>query len=526
MSGWNEWSLAAIAWLGNLILFGSVITGTTAIVLRLTLPAAPRTRYFIALIAFFGAILLPGALQSYDRHHAGAAPEAMIALAPNSHPATERATSRAALERAHFPIPPAGGRFAWGFLVVWALVATALLSRELVGHWEIGKQRRQWAPATRELRDRLQCPGTVNLSVHESDGPSTSGLLRPGVVLPLPLIELMETQELRRILMHENDHLRWRDPLVNALVRIATLALWPAPPLWFLRRMIHVEREAAADQAAIGMSPHDEVAKATVAYAQSLISVARWRRGLSGQAARGSAIPVGATHCIEKRIERLVRDPAPLTRTRLASAAIVAIACLGTCLMLPMVSVSAGSAQRLFELLHGRDYRVEGDVKSTLADLRREGEMGDVVAALGAPAWETREKAAWILGQIGDRKAVPPLISAWRRDRSESRSTMAWALGTIGDSRAVSALIASVSEPSAEARGMAAWALGNIGDRVAVEPILPLLHDPDATVRHAAAYALGLLGDRRAIEPLRAAVNDSDRLVREAAMTSLRQLGV
>src|SRR5262249_249313 len=151
-------------------------------------------------------------------------------------------------------------------------------------------------------------------------------------------------------------------------------------------------------------------------------------------------------NCLEQRIERLVRAPLPLTRMRLAAVTIVGVAGLSACVMLPTVSASASSAQRLLALLQGRDYRVEGDVKSALADLRRQGEVNEVVGALRSPDWETREKAAWILGQIGDRRTVPPLIAAWRQDRSESRSTMAWALGTIGDSRAVSALITSLSE--------------------------------------------------------------------------------
>src|SRR5262249_19109490 len=215
------------------------------------------------------------------------------------------------------------------------------------------------------------------------------------------------------------------------------------------RRVIQVEREAAADQAAIGKCAHDEIAGAAVAYAQSLISVARWCHERSGRAMSRSAIPMGA-QALEQRIERLVRVRVPLTRTRQAAAVIAAVTGLSACAMLPLVSASAGPAQRLLALLHSRDYVVEGDVKSTLAQLRREGDLGEAIAALGAADWQTREKAAWILGQVGDRRAVLPLLEAWRRDRSESRSTMAWALGVIGDSLAESPLIASLSASSAE----------------------------------------------------------------------------
>jgi len=135
MNDWNEWSLAAIAWLGNLVLLGSVITITTAIVLRLMCSAPPRTRYFVALLAFLAAMLLPCALRRGDARHHAATAETAVVTALDSYPANERSTSRVPWERASFAIPRASGRFASGFLLVWALVATVMVVREIAGHW-------------------------------------------------------------------------------------------------------------------------------------------------------------------------------------------------------------------------------------------------------------------------------------------------------------------------------------------------------------------------------------------------------
>jgi HEAT repeat protein len=73
----------------------------------------------------------------------------------------------------------------------------------------------------------------------------------------------------------------------------------------------------------------------------------------------------------------------------------------------------------------------------------------------------------------------------------------------------------------------AARALGELGDARAVDPLIQIL-DPDMQkfMREAAAKALGEIGDIRAIEPLLAAAfKDSDELVCRAAAIALEKLG-
>jgi HEAT repeat protein len=69
---------------------------------------------------------------------------------------------------------------------------------------------------------------------------------------------------------------------------------------------------------------------------------------------------------------------------------------------------------------------------------------------------------------------VKPLIGALEDESISVRQSVAYVLGKIGDTRAVEPLIKAVSEP----RGIwvsAAVALGNIGDMRAVEPLLERL---------------------------------------------------
>lgn len=68
-----------------------------------------------------------------------------------------------------------------------------------------------------------------------------------------------------------------------------------------------------------------------------------------------------------------------------------------------------------------------------------------------------RSRAAWELGKIGDRSAVPALIEALQRDESEDvRWSAAWALGELGDKAAIPALEeASEKDESEDVRNMA-----------------------------------------------------------------------
>ena len=58
-------------------------------------------------------------------------------------------------------------------------------------------------------------------------------------------------------------------------------------------------------------------------------------------------------------------------------------------------------------------------------------------AALKDPSWEVRAKAAWALGEIGDRRAADPLAASMKDTHPQVRKMAAWALAeTLGELRA------------------------------------------------------------------------------------------
>jgi HEAT repeat protein len=146
---------------------------------------------------------------------------------------------------------------------------------------------------------------------------------------------------------------------------------------------------------------------------------------------------------------------------------------------------------------------------------------GAVVAALRAadsvmPLIEEMRRgtpnAAHALGEIGDRRAVDPLIEALKNRALQAEAIRA--LAKMGDKRAVDALI-EVGRDSDALR-----ALGKLGDSRAVGHLISALDKGSA----AAADALGELGDASAIAPLIRALG-LDGETRKAAAKALASLG-
>jgi len=137
--------------------------------------------------------------------------------------------------------------------------------------------------------------------------------------------------------------------------------------------------------------------------------------------------------------------------------------------------------------------------------------------------WWVREKAAKALGEIGDA-AIDPLIVALKDNDIGVRENAAEALGEIGDARAVEPLMVALKDNDSRVRFSAAKALGEIGDLRAVIQLIAALKDNDHLVRSYAAVALGKTGDARAVEPLIVALKDNDDLVRSYAAVALDKL--
>lgn len=136
----------------------------------------------------------------------------------------------------------------------------------------------------------------------------------------------------------------------------------------------------------------------------------------------------------------------------------------------------------------------------------------------------TRSRAAYVLGQIRDTRAVEPLLILIQDANENVRSNTAYSLGRLGDRRAVEPLIQALHDEHSTTRYNAAAALGELGDARATEPLVRLLNDSDNSLRYRVVIALGALGNTHAVPPLISALLDHYEIVSRAAAESLGNL--
>ena len=151
-----------------------------------------------------------------------------------------------------------------------------------------------------------------------------------------------------------------------------------------------------------------------------------------------------------------------------------------------------------------------------------------LIKALGYKKnFQVRFDAARLLGEIGDPRAVQPLIDALEDEEVMVRNEAARVLGEIGDPRAVDPLINALDREEDYSIGVR-WdvieALGKLGDTRALEPLTALLRDKADDTRLHAARALGKIGDPSAVDPLITALKDKYGKVRRAATAALKKL--
>ncbi|MFH2067569.1 MAG: HEAT repeat domain-containing protein [Pseudomonadota bacterium] len=90
---------------------------------------------------------------------------------------------------------------------------------------------------------------------------------------------------------------------------------------------------------------------------------------------------------------------------------------------------------------------------------------------------DVRGRAACLLGQLRDKRAVDGIVILLDDKEYGTRLDAVWSLGEIRDNRAVSPLLEVLNRPNFS--GVAAEALARIGDRRAVGPLIGFLESED-----------------------------------------------
>jgi hypothetical protein len=141
--------------------------------------------------------------------------------------------------------------------------------------------------------------------------------------------------------------------------------------------------------------------------------------------------------------------------------------------------------------------------------------------------YSVSEKAADALARIGDSRALEPLIAGLGDFLKAFASCSA--LGQLSDPRAREALIAALEHEVPLVRGKAAVVLGDVGDTKAIQPLITVARDDKnpPLVRNAALDAMFQIGDTSIVKTLYSISRlDSDATVREKAFQAAAVLEV
>ena len=153
--------------------------------------------------------------------------------------------------------------------------------------------------------------------------PITVGSLKPRVILPTGWSQY-PARHLDAILLHEGEHVRRRDPLVQWVALLNRAVFWFHPLAWWLERHLSALAEEACDTAVLarGHDPHG--------YSKCLLDLARSAARAGGPLpAIGMAMP-GAR--LPKRIRKILSatQAQRLSRTRLVWATVLCAVVGGT----------------------------------------------------------------------------------------------------------------------------------------------------------------------------------------------------
>lgn len=157
--------------------------------------------------------------------------------------------------------------------VLWSL-GTALFMLPLIGGIAEARQLKREAslwPDGQSTLSGLACsPHRKSRSAvllhHGGVGPCTFGSFRPAIILPVSA-QGWASEDLRRVLLHEMEHVRRWDWLTYSSACAARALYWFHPLIWLLKRQLAIEAERSCDDAVLREAD-------ALCYANQLVSFA------------------------------------------------------------------------------------------------------------------------------------------------------------------------------------------------------------------------------------------------------------
>ncbi len=188
-----------------------------------------------------------------------------------------------------------------------------------------------------------------------------------------------------------------------------------------------------------------------------------------------------------------------------------------------LIEIGEPAVPKLLKLLNSDDPDMREYAAAILGSIGDKRAVKPLIAMLQGHR-RRRYIAAWALGMMRAKQAIGPLVDALSVKNDAIRKEATRALINLGPD-AVPALIAALKSPDTDTREFSIRALGEIEDKRAEEPIIGLLNDKNSGVTEVAALALGSVGTGKSIPPLIKTLDSRDVTTKVNASISLGQLG-
>jgi uncharacterized protein (TIGR03435 family) len=267
-------------------LFGLVARATVVVTLalagvRLARGARAAVRHVVLAAAFAVLLILP--IASFVAPTVRIAVPAAVhdAIAPLDIESIRETVSPGSSTAPSAAEPPGPSRSPWAALstllvAAWAVGTAAFLLPVVIGLWQVRSLRRSGLP-WRDGRVRVEALAAdskirrrIEVLLHEAlPGPMTCGLAHPAIVLPIDA-RTWATEDLRRAIVHELEHVRRSDWMSHCLARVVAACYWFHPIVWAAWRQLTLEAERACDDAVLRRSEATAYADQLVALAQRL----------------------------------------------------------------------------------------------------------------------------------------------------------------------------------------------------------------------------------------------------------------
>ncbi len=266
----------------------------------------------------------------------------------------------------------------------WAGGVFLLFGSLVINLWRLRRLRQNGLPWL-ELRDFMKSLATecgilrnVEILLHEDiQTPLTCGLRRVTIMLPSDARDWSEA-ELRRVLIHELEHVRRGDWILQLATRAICAVYWFHPLVWAAWRRLSLEAERACDDAVIQSADSTE-------YADQLVQLARRLSKPHGLTTIGMA----NRSDLSIRISSILDDRQRRGRAGwLAAAGAMLIASLLVLSIAPIRAVVAQSsvAQKSDVQTKDTKERPSSPLAQALYEAAEDGDISEINRLLGAGA--------------------------------------------------------------------------------------------------------------------------------------------